>query len=330
MSPADGVRVPDDPAPRAPHDEPAVPSVKGRYSCARASVACGEAVHGTASTVRRWVLLEQPGAWGVDAVPDSRLGRELAERLCDHVEDGGGARLVLIRRTGGGQATAGRRVYVAWCAPGASWLEQLTLRDPADLLDHDLSPLRDGGSVGGRRLRDPVYLVCTNGKKDPCCAEFGLPIARTLAGALGDRLWESSHIGGDRFAGNLVVLPHGAYYGHVTVDSATEIVAAHDAGLVHLDGYRGRSVHPFVVQAADDLVRRRLGLSGLEDLVHTRADVDGARTEVGFTDHAGRRIVAVVRTDRAEPRRLTCHARAAERPPAYTLTSLSVDGEPVE
>lgn len=302
-----------------------VPSAAGRFSCARTSFADGESLRGTASTVRRWVLLEQPGAWGAEALPQSGLGPDLARRLCDHVE-AAGARLVLIRRTGGGQVAAGRRTYVAHCDAVEPWAERLTVRDPAELLDHDLAPLRRGASVGGRRVRQPLYLVCTNGKKDPCCAEFGLPVARALAGVFGERVWESSHIGGDRFAGNLVALPHGVYYGHVTPDSAKAMIAAHEAGLIHLDGYRGRTIHPFVVQAADDLVRRRLDLTGLDDLAHVATDAHGATTTVDFDDRASRRVRAVVRVDRTRTRRLTCHAARPDRPPVYTLESLTVDG----
>ena len=58
--------------------------------------------------------------------------------------------------------------------------------------------------------RDPLVLVCTNGRHDPCCATFGRPLARVLReGARRDDVWECSHIGGDRFAANIVILPEG-------------------------------------------------------------------------------------------------------------------------
>ena len=40
-------------------------------------------------------------------------------------------------------------------------------------------------------------------------------MAAALAAAHPEETWEVSHIGGDRFAGNLLVLPHGLYYGRL-------------------------------------------------------------------------------------------------------------------
>ena len=62
-------------------------------------------------------------------------------------------------------------------------------------------------------LRD--ILVCTHGSHDICCASIGYPIydalrnryARELNGSL--RVWRVSHLGGHRFAPNLVDLPEG-------------------------------------------------------------------------------------------------------------------------
>ena len=56
----------------------------------------------------------------------------------------------------------------------------------------------------GEEVTEPVYLVCTNGRHDRCCATYGRP-ALALQASHGDLTWESSH-GGDRFAGNLACL----------------------------------------------------------------------------------------------------------------------------
>src|SRR5207344_2771864 len=65
--------------------------------CSQASEARGEPMAGTASTVRSWLLLEDPGPWGRDALRDSRLpervGLEL-QRRCRAA----GVRPLLIRR----------------------------------------------------------------------------------------------------------------------------------------------------------------------------------------------------------------------------------------
>ena len=56
-------------------------------------------------------------------------------------------------------------------------------------------------------------------------------------------VWECSHLGGDRFAANVLVLPHGFYYGQVPGDGA-ELVAAHERGEVALPWLRGRAGSP--------------------------------------------------------------------------------------
>ncbi|MDP9392751.1 MAG: hypothetical protein M3Q27_00150 [Actinomycetota bacterium] len=53
-----------------------------------------------------------------------------------------------------------------------------------------------------------------------CCAVSGRPLAAALTAAYGDRVWECTHLGGDRFAGNVAVLPHGYLYGRVSPAAA--------------------------------------------------------------------------------------------------------------
>ena len=79
--------------------------------CATLSRALTEPQFGTASRVRGWVLLEQPGPWGREAVLESRLDRDLARAL--HRAAGAAhVRLLLIRRPGrraGSPGGPGRR-----------------------------------------------------------------------------------------------------------------------------------------------------------------------------------------------------------------------------
>src|SRR5207249_4701681 len=103
-----------------------------------------------------------------------------------------------------------------------------------------------------------------------------------LAASHGELVWESSHIGGDRFAGNLVCLPHGLYFGRVGPAEAAEVADAYLAGRIDLGHYRGRSCYDMLVQAAEDAVRRRWGLTGVDDLVLSARE-GGGRDEVATT-----------------------------------------------
>ena len=96
----------------------------------------------------------------------------------------------------------------------------------------------------------------------------GRPLYDALARA--DRLggaWQSTHVGGDRFAGNVVSLPHGPTTAASSRPTSPGLLAAHAAGRIDLDRYRGRSAYPFPVQAAEHALRECEGLLGLDDLV---------------------------------------------------------------
>jgi hypothetical protein len=232
------------------------------------------------------------------------------------------ARVLVIRRPGG-RTSDGTHVYVAHSGVRTRWLESFVVEAPQAALDLDLEPLRRGHSVGGRPEADPLLLVCTNGRHDPCCAEYGRPVADALASAHGDLTWEVSHIGGDRFAGNVVTLPDGIYYGGLDPERAVGVAEAHLAGQIELDAYRGRSAHPFVVQAAEHFLRRERGLTGLDAVRWTdRAALADDRWRITFATPDGEVAVDVRIGREDEPRPLTCRASQLAHPPRYELLGL--------
>ncbi len=299
--------------------------------CAALARAHGEPVLGSASRARRWLLVEQPGAWGRDALRESGLPTRVADHL-EVLRRGLPARVLMLRRTssteGGGAddaARASRTVFAGVSHPGGGgWLERFHLEEVSQLVDLDLSGLSVGRSVGGEPVTEPVYLVCTNGKHDACCATFGLPAARAVRDLVGDRAWECSHVGGDRFAGNLVCLPDGILYGHLDAATATAPVQAHEAGRILPGVCRGRSALPFPVQAAELLARERLGLDELDALRYLGADRSGERFTVRFALVDGRELVATVRRGRDALERMLACGGEVGAPPTYELDSLQV------
>lgn len=278
-----------------------------RDSCASRSRRCAESQLGTASRARRWLLVEQPGTWGPDALSDSGLPDPVADRLRT-LQHALPARVLLLRRPGRATSAGGpRSVYVGWSDVADSWLERFELDDVHDLLGLDLRPLADGASVGGQPVTTPLYLVCTNGRHDPCCAEFGRPVAQALEEVLGSRVWECSHVGGDRFAANLVCLPDGQFYGRLDPASAVDVVAAHERSRITLAHWRGRSPLSFAEQAAEGFARAAFHLDGRDDLRLSGSRRDGDRHHVRFVRDGGEAIEVVVEVARrtvSEP--LTC------------------------
>lgn len=273
--------------------------------CAVESSGRPDDLAGTASQVRSFLLVEEPGPWGVDALRDSRLG--VGEQLLRAARDVG-VRPLLVRRQGRSDVAAGRRVFAAYADPHAPWLETTVVGRDEELLELDLAALGRGASPGLTPTDRPVLAVCTHGRHDACCAERGRPAAAALAAAHPEETWQVSHIGGDRFAGNLLVLPHGLYYGRIDRTSAIGVAGAHLAGHLDLDHLRGRSGWAMPVQAAEIALRRRLGETALDAVRLVRRHRDGGTTRVEL-EAAGRRWrVEVHTTTGPEQARLTCRA----------------------
>ncbi|MGZ4476558.1 MAG: sucrase ferredoxin [Nocardioides sp.] len=283
------------------------------FRCSVASAARSEGVAGSASTVPAFLLLEHPGPWGVDALRDARFPDGLAEELRAHAH-GAGVRMLLIRRPGRtATADAPRRLFAVHARAPYSWTETAILDDPRAVLDLDLPALRAGRSLGLAAHDEPLFAVCTHGRHDACCAEQGRPVAAALAQALPDHTWEVSHLGGDRFAANMLVAPDGLYYGRLTPESAVAIARARLAGEVELDHLRGRTCYPMPVQAAEIALRRRLELStpgGLRLVSRSQSGApgDGGLLTVASFAHEGHAYLIRVRSTHTPPVTLTCRA----------------------
>jgi len=298
-----------DPESRPDPGPPARSAPAGRLDGARCSVQAllrGDSAVATAPPARRWLLVEQPGPWGRDALLESRLDRRVASRLAARARELG-MRIQLVRRAGDRLSDSGRRWAVADTTPGVETVWWSTRESDADLLR-----LPWDGTVGTPSTV-PTYLVCTHGAHDVCCALRGRPLARALpAGGPAD-VWETSHLGGDRFAANVVVLPWGFVYGQVPEDGGG-LVEAHAAGQVVLPWLRGRAGLAPAAQAAQQHARSELGLLGVHDLTPRRvrglpAPAPGVdRFEVVLAGPDGDVLVTVESRLSIESHRLTCAA----------------------
>ncbi|MFZ5848466.1 MAG: sucrase ferredoxin [Actinomycetota bacterium] len=246
-------------------------------SCSDGSLAVAEPMHGTAPYALAWVALEQNGPWGAKALTDSHLDPEVGRAL----EAAAGAHDVrpsLIRRPGRhadephAHGTP-RRVLVAHTRPGVAWLLEGTVTDPAALLDTDWAALRDGDLEAVRRSlatltpsERPHLLVCTNAKRDVCCAVKGRPVALGAAAVNPEQVWEVTHTSGHRFAPTAVLLPAGTLHGRLDVGTAGELLRAAERGATVIQGSRGRSTWHPPAQAAELAVRREHHVLGLDAL----------------------------------------------------------------
>jgi hypothetical protein len=230
-----------------------------REYCRDVALENAEPLAGTASRVDHWILVEYRGLWSRDVLPGSGLSDQVKQRLREQVSARPRTKLLFIRRTER-RGRRGLRVFWGSSPERGRCLFHTELESHDGLLELDLT-------AAGPPFELPLLLVCTHGKHDPCCARHGRPLYQALAELVEDeRVWQVSHVGGDRFAGNLVVLPQGLYFGRVNAAEAWALLDEYLAGRIDLAHYRGRSTYSFAVQAAERAVRERAGLLGIEDL----------------------------------------------------------------
>ena len=173
-----------------------------RRFCSDISTEHGEPLAATASRVDRWILIEHHGAWGKDAIDSSGLPAEIKAHLAERAAALRPAKVLFIRRRER-RAADGIHVYWGSSAPRGPWLSSTVVEGYEDLLGLDFA---DPGDL----LTHPLLLVCTHGKHDACCAKHGLPVYEAMRDLVDEGwLWQCSHVGGDRFAGNVVCLPEG-------------------------------------------------------------------------------------------------------------------------
>ena len=171
----------------------------------------------------------------------------------------------------------------------------------------------------GEASSEPFFLVCTNGKRDACCALRGRAVMTALGDAYPGRVWECTHLGGHRFAGNLVCLPDGLVYGRVDAGEAPRLAAAYRAGRVDARFLRGRSGWPAPAQVAEAELRARLGVDGIDDVTLESIDGDASRATVVLAAGGASHALELV-AERHSPRPISCRADELEEPLHWRVT----------
>lgn len=274
----------------------------------------GDPMIGSAFPAARLLLVEQPGPWGRAGLLASRFDSALAHRLVARLE-ARGIRVVAVRRPGRHLPDGSRRWAVVDCRPGRERITWGRFGDEHELLDLDVPGLLNVSGAGGST--EPVYLVCAHGTHDACCAIRGRPVAAALESRRAGQVWECSHVGGDRFAANLLVLPAGLLYGRVQPEQADHLATLTDRGLVEADALRGRVGFTSAEQAAMVLAHRTHPAVGWGDVLVRAVDRRDPHRPVVMLSVAGAELAVLVDVHRAEPSWLTCQAGSPGRALTY-------------
>jgi hypothetical protein len=282
-----------------------------RAFCADISRENDEPLAATASRIDHWFLVEYRGLWTRDALPGSGLSDQVKQHLREQVASVPHGRLLFVRRPD-------RRrhpqllAFTASSRPGETRVTRTEFETYEDLRGLELR--------SGTEIERALFLVCTHGKHDPCCARYGRPLFEALRDELEPEwAWQSSHIGGDRFAGNLVCLPEGLYYGRVDREAAGSVLDEHFGRRIALDYYRGRSIYTFPVQAAERWLREQAGLTGIDELMLARVTRQEDSYDVAFTLRGETHEVRVER-EQGDLTLLTCSSETLKRPPRFVVS----------
>jgi len=265
--------------------------------CSERSCALGEPIAGSAvARTAVWIVLEHRGPWGAKAVPESDLPDAVKARLMEWQATISGARVQLVRRSG--RCEGPLRFWLGVSDVAGPRLVTQILESHEALLQMDLearvTELRAGRiPADATEVTAPLLLVCTNGRRDVCCSKLGVPVMQALEGVEGVDVWQTTHLGGHRFAATLLQLPAGLCYGRLEPEDAPGLALAAVEGTVHrLDRLRGRTSLHAAEQAAESIWRARTGrletnaLAGAEHTEHdghvvvTLRDREGERHEV--------------------------------------------------
>lgn len=297
-----------------------------RYYCSLASQEVGEQLFGSATRTDVWLALEYSGAWHDKAFEQSALPQPVKDHLAAQAAAIPNARIQLIRRQGEASA-GGYAFYVAVAREVAPLLYAFRLPSYEDLLTLDIAAVAAADPAYASHVSaEKLYLVCSNGERDACCGRFGAVTFAAMAQIDGDAVWRTTHVGGHRFAPNVVVLPHGIFYGRVAAEDAQRVLDDYRGGRITLDRLRGRACYPAEAQVAEYFLRAENGLDALEALRLREVQPDGsARWLVRFEEReAGRVHTLQIAAETGEPSiRKSCADTVAEPITHYRLLSLS-------
>ena len=282
-----------------------------REYCSDLCLAAGEPMFGTAPRVDVWLLVEYAPVWRRKALADNDLSAPVRDWLQAQVEGlealGLAVRPQFVRRPE--IDTDRTTLFVA--RAGALYRFESVGYDAMRSLD---LTRKDTLAERCTRVDEPQYFVCTNGQRDLCCARYGLPAYRELRTLVGGRAWQTTHVGGHRFAPNVVVLPQGVLYGRVHPEDVPAFVAEVEAGGMAKTHVRGRSAFPPEAQAAEALLDERvLELVDTQDADVVLRTPTGAR-RIGVARDRDFDIVASCGDD--ETKRVRAFSPRLSPPPA--------------
>ena len=269
-------------------------------TCSQRARDNNEPIRGTASWARAWLLIENHQPWPSHAVNDA-LPADLRTRIA-----AAGWNAQFVREFDDRSAVSPFRVWFADAVKQSVWLWQASTHDEQLSM---IEALLAGAPEPAQVVTHPFLLVCTNGKRDACCAVAGREILSGLAHLTADGsapvALESTHLGGHRFAGVVVSLPHSYQYRCHDSEHAQRILDAARQGIVEKQGVRGHTATQAPEQVAELAVREALNVWKVDTNISMECAVDGDTAVVRGSVNGSAFTVTLVAVH-GEPRPESC------------------------
>ena len=249
-----------------------------QFSC-DSSLAAEEPLDGKGTTGTHWLLLEADTPWPERAIAEKDFPAGVTDKLLEFKNSKENGRVQFFR--GERDPAEGPRLMLARTDLTDRPLRCMELPSYQAILDLDFEALFDE-SVPSDEEHKPVILVCTNGMRDACCAREGTSFYQALMEVDGENVFQTTHLGGHRFAANVLWLPYGVYYGRLKPDQASELLDRAERQEILLSNLRGRVDLTKPAQAADKYLRQQDDWAGVHDLKLQSLEGDGPNWRASF------------------------------------------------
>jgi hypothetical protein len=291
------------------------------FLCSELTREAGTQQIGSAQNIKLWFLIEYPRPYGAQAIED--FWRDEFAGV-DHTALSAlpESRFQLIKRKES-SPQAEFTLFVAVTDEMQPRLYEFRMAKYHDLLTLDMPALLSGDvRYEPMRRSEPLYLVCTNGKRDACCAKHGTAFYHEMLKRAGDAVWQSSHIGGHRFAATMIAFPYGVYYGQVSPSEAQTIIELTQHGGVYYEKMRGRVCYNTQAQVADYYVREATGtrsLSAFKLLDMKKGEDREWMAHFEATEDGLVHLIQFAQSESVWERYTSCDAQAPKRDAVYRL-----------
>jgi hypothetical protein len=271
-----------------------------------------EALPGSAPVADTHVFLEHLGPWPSSPLEALDLNYEAELEELD-------AAIALVRRPApirGARTGIPDDPYVIVSTAGRVAVTQSRGLPSATTLAAAIAALSRGELATGWSYEPWLIMVCTHARRDSCCARLGRPLVDDLLAVTDpDRIWETTHLGGHRFAPTCLALPSQVIYGRVTSDRVAELAGAIERDETVPDLMRGRTTYTPALQAAEVVARSRLGVCD-DTLELLESRVDGDHTMTSWRSGPSS-IGVTIETRLGPPRQLSCGKETRESRPVF-------------